>query len=164
MVLEDNLFEDLTEKQIILFKKILEDNDITYEVMSNPYDRINNITYEAKSYEYKNFNEFIDDLNSQYIAEVYLYKVCISSKEDSGELSYKIRYTSNKDLIKNKTIKDIKKLIGTIKSNKNVQSISVDKIRNILEKRCISEEASRNIVKLIRILEKELNKSPEESK
>ena len=164
MVLEDNLFEDMSEKQIILFKKILEDNSITYEVMCNPYDRINNINYEAKSYEYKNFNEFIDDLNSQSIAEVYLYKVCISYKEDSGELYYKIRYTANKDLIKNKTLKSIKKLIGTIKSNKNVQSISVDKIRNILEKRWISEEASRNIVKLIRILEKELNKSPEELK
>lgn len=164
MVLEDNLFEDMSEKQIILFKKTLEDNNITYEVMQSPCDRINNINYEAKSYEYKNFNEFIDDLNSQFIAEVYLYKVCISSKEDSGELFYKIRYTSNKDLIKNKTLESIEKLIGTIKSNKNVQSISVDKIRNILEKQCISEEASRIIVKLIRILEKELNKSPEESK
>lgn len=164
MVLEDYLFEDLTEKQIILFKKILEDNSITYEVMQSPCDRINNINYEAKSYEYKNFNEFIDDLNYQCSAEIYLYKVYVSTDADSGELYYKIRYTTNKDLIKNKTLKSIKKLIGTIKSNKNVQSISVDKIRNILEKHCISEEASRNIVKLIRILEKELNKSPEESK
>lgn len=155
MVLEDNLFEDLTEKQIDLFKRSLEDNNITYEVMQSPCNRINNINYEAKSYEYKNFNEFIDDLNSQSIAEVYLYKVYVSTDANSGELFYKIRYTANKDLIKNKTIKDIKKLISSIKLNKKIPGISTEKIRNILEKQGISEEASRNIVKLIRILEKE---------
>ncbi len=164
MVLEDNLFEDLTEKQIGLFKRLLEDNNITYEVMQSPCDRINEIPYEAKTYKYGNFKELIADLNSQSIAEIYLYKVYVSTDADSGELSYKIRYTANKDLIKNKTIKDIKKLISSIKSNKNVQGISTDKIKNILEKHCISEEASRNIVKLIRILEKEFYKSPEELK
>lgn len=164
MVLEDKIFEELTAKQISLFKRTLEDNNITYEVMHYPCDRINDITYEAKTYKYGNFNELIADLNSRSIAEIYLYKVYVSTDDNSGDLSYKIRYTANIDLIKNSTIKSIKKLISTIKSNKKVQGISTDKIRNILEKQGVSEEASRNIVKLIRILEKELNKSPEELK
>ena len=164
MVLEDNLFEDLTEKQIDLFKRLLEDNNITYEVMRSPCDRINEIFYEVKTYKYGNFKELIADLNSQSIAEIYLYKVYVSTDADSGELFYKIRYTANKDLIKNKTIKDVKKLISSIKLTKKIPGISTEKIRNILEKQGVSEEASRNIVKLIRILEKELNKSPEELK
>lgn len=69
---------------------------------------------------------------------------------------YKIRYAINRDLIANKTIKDIKKLFGFIKSNKNVQGISADKIKRILQKHFVSEETSRNVVKLIRVLEKEI--------
>ena len=41
-------------------------------------------------------------------------------------------------------------------SNKNVKGISADKIKRILQKHFVSEEASRNVVKLIRVLEKEI--------
>lgn len=159
MVLDEDkqIFEDLTEKQTGLFKKLLEDNNITYEAMYSPWDRINGIHYEAKTYKCKNFNELITDLNSQSIAEIFLYKVYVSSDSDSGELSYKIRYAINKDLINNKTIKFIKKLVGEIKSSKNVKSISTDRIKRILQKQGISDVACLNIIKLIRILEKEFN-------
>lgn len=161
MVLEDKeldnkIFENLTTKQIELFKRLLEDNNITYEVMNVPCDRINGINYEASVYTYSNYNEFISDLNTKNIAEIYLYKVYIDSDRETGDLVYKMRYAINKDLISNKTIKDIKKLFGFIKSNKNVQGISTDKIKKILQKHFVSEEASRNVVKLIRVLEKEI--------
>jgi hypothetical protein len=159
MVLDEDkqIFENLTEKQTGLFKKLLEDNNITYEVMHSPYYIINEIHYEAKTHKYSNFNELITDLNSQSIAEIFLYKVYVSSDSDSGELSYKIRYAINKDLINNKTIKFIKKLVGEIKSSKNVKSISTDRIKRILQKQNISEVACLNIIKLIRIFEKEFN-------
>ncbi len=161
MVLEDNeldskVFEDLTVQQIVLFKKLLEENNITYEVMHVPCDRINGITYEVSLHTYNNYAEFITELNTKNVAEIYLYKVYVDLDKNTGSMVCKIRYAINRDLIANKTIKDIKKLFGFIKSNKNVQGISADKIKRILQKHFVSEETSRNVVKLIRVLEKEI--------
>lgn len=161
MALEENefdgkVFEGLSILQIELFKKLLEEHNITYEVMQFPCDMMNGITYEASSHTYSNYNEFITDLNTKNVAEIYLYKVSVNSDRETGSMFYTIRYVVNRDLIANKTIKDIKKLFGFIKSNKNVKGISADKIKRILQKHFVSEEASRNVVKLIRVLEKEI--------
>lgn len=72
MVLEDNeldskVFEDLTVQQIVLFKKLLEENNITYEVMHVPCDRINGITYEVSLHTYNNYAEFITELNTKML-------------------------------------------------------------------------------------------------
>lgn len=154
-------FKELNVRQINIFNEMLEQNNITYEILDTPVASINNIDYEARSLKYKNFKDFVDELNENCVAEIYLFKVTTEPDTNTGELFYNIRYCINKDLIKNKTLKSIKKVINTIKTNKNTAGISPDKIKRVLSKSGISEEASRNIVKLIRIIEKELSKEVE---
>lgn len=100
--------------------------------MHAPCDRINGITYEVSLHTYNNYAEFITELNTKNVAEIYIYNVYVDLDKNTGSVVYKIRYAINRDLIANKTIKDIKKLFGFIKSNKNVQGISADKIKRIL--------------------------------
>lgn len=156
MDLEHNPFNHISIDQRDIFLNLLQNNDISYNILNEPFENIDGFYCNTKSSDYKNFKDFIDELNNLCVANIYLYNITIGEDLYTGELFYKIRYCVDKDIITYEILEEIKRIFNTIECNKN--GMSTAKIKTTLKKFDISENAITIFVKLIRIIEKELKK------
>lgn len=150
----DAKFENLTEIEIETFKNMLEENAISYTPMYSPCDKINDILYEATSHIYSCFKEFLDDLNSKAIEEIYLYSVRRHFEISTGECVYRIRFARNTDLIDTNCIRLITTALNSICSKTKSKGVTAERLKKHLQSFGISEETSKNMIKLIRIIHK----------